>query len=148
MATQTTLSSYATIATALSTEFNSLANGSSTAASSAIDNSSVLDVWADLELNLGTFGSTPSAGAYIEVYLIPSVDGTNYADGSASVAPAAELFVGAFSVRAATAAQRLALRGVSFPPGLFKLLCINKTGQALNASGNTLKYRTYHLTNT
>ena len=148
MATQTTLSSFATIATALSTEFNSLANGSSTAASSAIDNSSALDMWADMELNLGTFGVAPSAGAYVEVYLIPSVDGTNYADGAAATAPAQELLVGAFSVRAATAAQRLVLRGVPIPPGLFKLLCINRTGQAMNASGNTLKYRTYHLTNT
>lgn len=148
MATQTTLSSYATIATALSTELNSLANNGSSAASSAIDNTTALDMWADLELNLGTFGSAPSAGAYVEIYLIPSVDGTNYADGSSSVAPAQELLVGAFSVRANTAAQRLALRGVPVPPGLFKFLAINKTGQAMNASGNTLKYCTYHLTNT
>jgi len=148
MATQTTLSSYATIATALSTELNSLANAASTAASSAIDNTSALDMWDDLEVNLGTFGSTPSAGAYLEIYLIPSVDGTNYADGSNSVAPAQELLVGSVSVRANTAAQRLVLRGVPIPPALFKYLIINRTGQALNASGNTLKRRSYHLTNT
>jgi hypothetical protein len=65
----------------LTTELNALANGSYSAASAAIDNTSNLDLFDDLELTV-TYGTNPTANAPVEIYLIPSTDGTNYADST------------------------------------------------------------------
>jgi hypothetical protein len=136
------LSSYLTIATVLDTGLNTLAATTGKAISGALDNTTDLAIWADLELVV-TFGSNPTAGQVVEVYLVPSVDGTNYADGDASIAPPYPSLVAAFPVRAVTTAQRIAFRGVQLPPGLYKYQVSNKTGQAFAASGNTLKERRY-----
>ena len=95
-----------------------------------------------------TFGTNPTAGATIELYLLRAADGTNYEDGSASVAPNAGSRVGSFPVRAVTTAQRIVVRDVPLPPGLYKALILNyATGQAFAASGNTLKVRPHNLQN-
>lgn len=127
---------------ALTTELNSITTASYSNASSAIDNSSTLYPYMDLELYV-TYGTNPSTGGYVAAYLLPSVDGTNYPDGSSSVTPAAELIVASFSLRATTSAQRLAATGIPVPSGLFKLMIGNFAGQTMAASGNTLKYRRY-----
>lgn len=137
------LSAYGTIATALSTGLDSLANGSS-AITAALDNGTDRSIWDDLELVV-TFGTAPALNAPVEVYLVPSVDGTNYADGSATVLPSPNLLVGTFLVRAVTTAQRVAIRKIELPPGLFKYLVRNQAGQAMAASGNTLKRRPYEM---
>lgn len=137
------LSAYGTIATALSTELNSLASGSS-AITAALDNGTDKSIWDDLELVV-TFGTAPALNAPVEVYLVPSVDGTNYVDGSSTVLPSPNLLVGTFLVRAVTTAQRVAIRKIELPPGLFKYLVRNQAGQAMAASGNTLKRRPYEM---
>lgn len=145
MATQTTFSAYtATLANVLSTELDSLANGSATAAGTAYDNTTNLDLWADFVLDV-TFASNPTAGSTIDLYLIPSVDGTNYADSA--VLPASYL-VGSFVLRAVSTAQKVALLRVPLLPGKAKFAAVNNSGQAFPASGSTVKLRTYHVTNT
>lgn len=130
-----------TAATILSTEFNSLANLGVTAAGTAFDNTSNLDMMADFELNLAAQGSARSAGANIALYLSFSLDGTNYTDALASVAEP----VGAFTLDAATNARRAAIRGVSLSPGKFKAVAENRTGQAFAASGTVLTVRFYNV---
>lgn len=137
-------SAYATIGTALSTQLDGLTSGSSSAASAAIDNSATHALYHDLELAV-TFGVAPADNAVVEVYLLPSVDDTNYADGSNTVLPRGNLLAGVFFVRNVTTAQRLALRNVEVPPGSFKYLIRNTAGQSMAASGNTLKYRPHEL---
>src|SRR5262245_60370713 len=106
--------------TVLTTELNSLANGSFSSASAAIDNSSTNDLYDDLEILLDyEAGVAPTNNQAIEVYLAASVDGSNYADTSP---PARNLLVGSFLVNNTIAQQRLALRAVPLPPGLFKYL--------------------------
>lgn len=71
-----------------------------------------------------------SAGGYVELYIVPALDGTNYADGGDSVTPPACQLVGVFPVRAVDTQQVVTITGIQIPPCKFKPLIINKTGQA------------------
>ena len=139
------LKQYRGVSTALSTELNALASSTGKAISSAIDNSTYLDLFDDLELAVD-FVTAPTAGTIVEVYLLPSLDGgTTYPDGSTSILPQSSLYVGGFAVRNTTAAQVMSLRGVALPPGSFKYLVQNTTNQAFPASGSTLRRNPYQL---
>lgn len=131
----------ASIASSLTTELNALANGSASTASTAIDNTTALDLYDDLTLTLSTQGSSRSAGAIVSVYLIPALDGTNY---DATLAATAEL-VAVFTLDASTTARQLTRRDVPIPPGLFKYFAVNGTGQAFGATGNILERRPHSI---
>jgi hypothetical protein len=124
----------------LTTELNSLASTGSAITASAIDNDTDHDMYADFELVI-TYGSAPTAGSLIELYVVRTVDGTNFEDGSTTgpVVPASG-FAGAFVLRAVTTAQRMIVPGVAIPPRDFHVMVVAKTtGQTAAASGNTLK---------
>lgn len=129
--------------TAMSTELNSLADGQRALASSAIDNAASLDQYADFELAV-PFDDAPNEGGSLLLWLVPALDGTNYADGDGSATPQAHLLAGHFQLRAEAGLQRLHLRGVALPPFKFKTLIQNHAGLSLPASGTTLRYRTYN----
>lgn len=134
------------IATALTTELNSLANQTSdttgfTALSSEIDNETDLFQYIDLELVLATQSSARSAGGTVEIWLIANVSGTYPAD---SVASLVSNFLRSFVFDATTTARRLTLKNMPLPALKFKLQARNNTGFALAASGNTLKYRRHN----
>lgn len=128
----------AAIASALTTELDALANGSASAASAAIDNTSTLDTHIDVTVTLATQGSARSAGATVVVYIIYALDGTNY---DRAVAATAEPLV-VLPYDAATTTTQSTRTGI-IRPGLFKLIAVNNTGQALGATGNLVEYRTY-----
>lgn len=130
---------------AMGTELDALAATTGKAISAAFDNSSNLDLFADLELAVD-FVSAPTAGTLIEVYQLRSVDGgTTYPDGSASILPQAALYVGGFAVRAVTTPQIMSLPGIALPPGSYKWLIQNTTNQAFPATGSVLRQNTYQL---
>lgn len=134
------------VASALTTELNSLASATRSAASASIDNTPATGgnyELMDVELNV-TYGTNPSAGGYVALYLLPSLDGTNFADGAAATAPQKALLIGVFELRASTSAQRLALTRIPLPPRKFELLVDNQAGQAMAASGNTVKYSRFN----
>lgn len=91
--------------------------------------------YGDFELN-GGFGSSPAVGAQINLYLVPALDGTNYADVDTTnhnMPP--ECFVGSFLVdKAATAAQRMVIMGVSLRPVLYKAYIDNQSAQTLSST--------------
>ncbi len=137
----------AAAATVLTTELNSLANGSYTAASTAIDNTSNCYLFADFELVLAAQGSARSAGATVSLYIVSSLDGTNYGDAPVSGTTSPSVV---WSLDAATTARRLSgpeSKDVPIPPGKFKIYALNSTGQALAASANTVSIR-YHNVST
>lgn len=106
--------------------------------------SSTRDQYMDAEFTLATQGSARSAGAVIELYLIPSVDGTNYAYGAdAGPDPAGTHLVGLFQFDAAVTARIDNVIGIFVPAGNWLLAVIQRTGQAFAASGNILKYTLY-----
>lgn len=132
-------------ATVLTTELNSLANGSMTAASSAIANQTNLDIYVDIEVSLASL--SPTAGAYVALYIALAVDGTNYPAPAAAdmrLSSTQLLCVIPIGTTAATA-QRVAARSVVIPPGTFKIYLDNQTGAALNASSNTVKFNAYDV---
>jgi hypothetical protein len=114
--------------------------------SPGVDNTSRLDFWADLELTI-YFASAPTAGTTVDLYLLESADGTNYADGTAGSSPVTVTshLIGSFPVRAVTTIQRVSLRGVPLPPLKFNIQLLNNTNQAFAAqnTGSRLKVVTY-----
>lgn len=131
----------AAIASALTTELNSLANNTNTAASAEIDNTTDLNLYHDLTLTVAAQGSARSAGATVTVYLIMALDGTNYDDVNETTAEVAAVF----PLDAATTARQATRRDIPVPPGKFKYFIRNTTGQALAASGNLLEYRAHNV---
>lgn len=127
--------------TVLTTELNALANGSRTAAGTEISNQTNLDEFGKFELSVD-FVSAPSAGAYVNVYMVTAPDATNYDDGSATVDPGQHTLIATIPVRADTAAQRLMSPLFMLIPAKTKFILENKTGQAFPASGSTLKLYT------
>ena len=137
------------IASLLTTELNSLANAAGAVAGSAYNNTQGGGAgdgypYAEVELNLGSPGGTVAGS--ISVYFLLTPDGTNQEDGSSSVQPARPADV-VFPLRGVSTAQRLTRKGVVLPPGNWKALLWNASGQALNASGNTLKILPYTVEN-
>lgn len=138
------LSGYkATAAACLTTELDSLADNSYTVLSSEIDNSTNLYMFADLEVYLASAAFT-GTDSIINLYLVPSVDGTNYPSWNAGTADEQEndqYYIGSVVTDGTTAAQRMVLRNVALPNGKYKIGAQNKGGVALASSGNTVSWR-------
>jgi hypothetical protein len=128
-------------ASALTTQLNTLANNTSSSASSSIDNSSTLELFADIELYIAAQSVARSAGATVQVYMNTSLDGTNFTTLSDTTAE----LVAVFPMDAATTARRAIVRDVPIPPGLFQFFVRNATGQSFAASGNLLNYRLHSI---
>ena len=130
----------------LSTDLNSLADSTSdttgfSVVGAEIPNETDLKQYINLELVVAAQGVARSAGAFVAVYINYSADGTTYDDTSNKAF--AELLA-VFPLDAATTARRLTKANLPIPPLDFKLLVMNDTGQALAATGNTLKYRRHN----
>lgn len=130
------------IASALTTELNSLADGAHSAVSAAIDNATDLYQFMSLELNLASL--TPATNPYIAVFMLVSVDGTNYVDGGSSVAPPLNTLIAVFDLSTSAGVKLRAAHNIPIPPLKFKLVLLNEANVALASSGNTLEYRRYN----
>jgi hypothetical protein len=131
------------VATILTTELNALANNTMTAASTAVANQTNLDLLVDVEVVLASL--SPAAGAYVAIYVLEAVDGSNYptpSDADLRLMSTSLLVVIPLGVAAATA-QRVVARNVVIPPGTFKVKLDNQAGVALGATLNTVKFLPY-----
>lgn len=127
-----------TIQTLLTTELNSLTDGSISSASAAYDNTSGLYMFADFQVDV-TFGSNPTAGSPLTLYLLPSLDGTNYEKTGVSGA-----VVAGWQLEATTSQQLLVARGIVLPPTKFKVQLKNNSGVTTPSSGSTVKMLPYY----
>lgn len=124
----------------------SLANDEYTNLSDELNNGAAgaKALFSDFALSLGSAAFTGQDAA-IELYIIPSRDGTNYPDWTGNIATDQQennpYFVGSFVVAPDTAAQELFLRDVEIPPGKWKIGVRNRANIGLAASGNTVNYR-------
>lgn len=129
------------------TTLNSIVNGNAILSDLQIDNSSNLDIFADVSFIGGSV--TTVAPAYIGLYFYPLLDdGTTYGDGrfgtSAAGPPPSAYSVGSFGLPVGTQAITGMVRGIILPPGKGKFVIYNQAGVTLAGSGaNTCKYRTY-----
>ena len=138
------------IAWASGQDLVSLTDNEWTDLSDAIDNSTDKYVLADIEIVLGSAAFT-GTDSLIEVYLVPSVDGTNYPDWTGNAAGDEQendpYYVGRVITSGTTAAQRLVFRNVQLPNGLYKYGFRNRSNVTLAASGSTAKWRPHQRAN-
>ena len=128
-------------------KIDSLTDNEWTDLSDEIDNSTTKYPYADLELVLGSAAFTGS-DAGMEVYIVPTIDGTNYPDWSGNAttdAPEqAHYFAVWLPLKASTAARRVASSsddGIPLPQGKFKFGIRSRANVTLASSGNTLTWR-------
>ncbi len=126
---------------------NSIANGNAILSDLQIDNSTALDIFADVSF-IGA-SITTAAPNYIGIYFYPLLDNSStYGDGrfgtSAAGPPPGNYLVGTMGFPVGTQAPTGAVRGIILPPGKGKFVLYNQAGVALSSSGNTLLYRTYN----
>ena len=118
----------------------SLANGSGRG-STAIDNSSVLGIEADIAVKIKTASSGVSSTGYLDIYLIRSEDGTNYDDSfggsDAAFTPVNATKIGSMTANAASTTYygvfNTAIAGNL--PRKFCIGIVNNTGAALDSTG-------------
>lgn len=127
--------------TLLTTQLDSLADGSTSAVGTALDNATNKDRWAVAILSV-TFGTNPTALSVCELYGTIAADGTNYEQ---TTPPPETARLGTFQLKATTGAQVVAsnpfrLRG-PFP---MKLQLKNRSGQAFPGSGSTVRIETFN----
>ena len=126
------------LTTYLTTELNSLASaGLKIGAAITAGN----EMWMVVELAVAAQASARSAGAYVGIYVVRSLDGgSTYGYGSDSLTPGAHNLAICLPLDAAVTAR--VVNGLVFIPACTqcKLLLVNATGQAFAATTNTLKY--------
>ena len=85
--------------------------------------------------------TAPVAGTSFDVYLVPTVDGTNYADSTAPIP--ATTFLCSFPSRNVNTAQRVAQLHLTVPRLKFRLAVVNNTAQSTTNTDNenVLSYR-------
>jgi hypothetical protein len=124
-----------TIATLIDTALNSMANNALVAGSAFSASDYLL---AKFELYIASFSAAPTANTGFALWLLATLDGTNYADGSTSVTPA-DAPNCVFSLRAVSTVQRR-YRRITIEPGTWiPLLKNDGTGVSAAATGNTLR---------
>lgn len=131
------------VQTLLTTELNSLASTSASNLGSAYDNGDPanLYLYGDFVLTVA-FGSSPTLGTPVNLFLVPATDGTNYGTADSTHIPA-NCGKGSFHVFNQTSSQKLIIQGVVLPPTKFKVMVENGTNQAFTSSGNTVEMLPY-----
>lgn len=129
----------------LTTELNSLGNGSLSSASSAITpgtttNLTTRHLRGDLVVKIASSSSAFVSGSVLVVYFIPAVDGTNYPKIGASLAKS-NYCVASIALYGNTLSSEVlyeCVTDVPIPNCPFKVVLENQSGVSLPASGNTL----------
>lgn len=122
--------------TGLTTELNALGIGAYSAVGTALDNTTNLDEWGYCDIVLASL--LPTAGADLQLFLHPSPDGTTYEDAASTTNPALHAALPVVMLNVSTSAKRVQTPLFRIPPQKFKLVLLNGSGVALNATGNTV----------
>jgi len=123
----------------LTTQLNALGSATMSAAGPTYDNTTNRDRWGMVEVVIsGTY--TPTAGASYTVYLVNSLDGTNFDDGASSTDPGSHEIVATLAVKVASSISPRATSTFPFPlpPTKFKFVLKNGSGATLPANNSSV----------
>lgn len=138
------LTTEAAIVFAGTQQLDSLADNEWTDLSNEIDNSTNKYPYVDLRIALASITPT-GTDAGLEIYLVPTVDGTAYptwTGNSTSDAPENQLFyVGFAPLKASAMAQAAVLMNVALPNGKYKWGARNRANVALAADAGDIYWR-------
>jgi hypothetical protein len=126
--------------TVLTTELNALGIGAFSAVGPAYDNTTNLDEWGAIDIVLASL--TPTTGAYLQIFLVVSLDGTTYEDAPSATQPGSHQLVATVSLNVSTSAKRVCTIWFRLPPNKFKFVLKNASGVALGATLNTCTLKT------
>ena len=133
--------------TLIDTGLNALANDAIKISTAILDNTSNRFYNSVIELVLSSVDLTSQSNPAADLYLVPSYDGTNYADtgtdDSTTIYPPAQYFLAAMGVAKTSAVHRAVSSRLMLDPLKYKAVLINKTGAGFGATNNTLKVKTY-----
>jgi len=127
-----------------------LANNGIAITTTDVANGTALNTHADFLIYLHDFAAAPSAGGYFELHIVYEF-GSTYGDGEdGDVAGTPNLtaatLAGVFPTKAADEDQYIQLTGVPIGPHDFRVIIVNKCGQAIpNTDGSTLNIFPYCL---
>jgi hypothetical protein len=126
-------------------QLNSLANDEYTDLTDESDNSTPKYELADLRFVIASAAFITPADCGMEVFLIPSVDGTNYPTWTGNTTTDQvhnnAFLVGYVPFTGTTAAQACVLRDIELPNGKYKWAFRNRGNVSLAGSGNTVYWR-------
>jgi hypothetical protein len=116
---------------------NALGSATMSAASSTYANQTNLDLYCDIEVFLDTL--SPGAGAYVAIYILESVDGTNFpAQSAADLRLTSTQLLCVIPVgTTASTTQRVTARNIIIPPAAVQFKLDNQTGVALASTNNS-----------
>ena len=124
---------------------NTLTDNEYTNYSDEIDNSTNLYELADLRAVIASANFSVPADCGIEIYLIPTEDGTNYptwvGDTTTDTVSNNQFYVGYIPFTGANAAQAGVLLDVALPSGKYRWGVRNRGNVSLAAGGNTIYWR-------
>lgn len=128
------------------TDLDSLASGANVVGASIDPGApAVLDATGAYWELLVTMASSPTAGTKVQLFFLPTIDGSNYADGSSSIVPGDVHLADEFILRAVGTQQRIVVPLIQFPPFPFKPVLANISGVAFSsATTHTLRYLPYN----
>lgn len=125
-----------------------LANAATAISPTDVPNGTDLNTHADFLLYLHDFAAAPTAGGYFELHIVYEF-GAIYGDGedgdlAGTPRLSSATFAGIFPVYAGDDDQYIPLTGVPIGPHDFRVVLVNKCGQAIpNTDGSTLNIFTY-----
>lgn len=134
----------------MSTDLNSLADNTVNVGAVLPDNTSNRYFYVEFELYLASVDLSAQTNPGVELYLVPSYDGTNYADvgtdASNTIYPPTQYLACVLGVAETSAVHRVVSPHVIIDPLKYTPVVINKTGVALAVTGNVLKSKYYTVT--
>ena len=123
----------------LTTELNAVPLTGSSATGSEYDNSVNLDQYGACDVTLASLAAP--AGGYIQLFMVQSLDGTNYEEGIGSgsnVYPGTHMLAATVNITSGSSAKRAMSPWFRLPPNKVKFALYNGVGVATAASGNTV----------
>lgn len=128
----------------LTTELNSLANGSGSAEGPAIDNSTLAYQMGRLELIIASNSLAFLSSSFVKVFFLPLLSTGGYptfTSGSSYALAEANYLAATLNINPVTQSANVVQEvadGILIPQGKFKTVLVNRTGVTLPASGSTL----------